>query len=559
VGAAAPAVNEASLGPVAAYGFDEGSGQRVADASDNSNDGATTARRTEAGRFGRALRMHRPSEAAIVPDDGSLRPRKNVTLEAWVRPDRGQGSRAIVVKEGGKRVAYALSTIGGRPQAVVNSGSTTHLARAASPLKPGRWTHLTAIYDGRTIRLLVGGVQAARTPASGKLLTARGPLRIGAGGTGGNRFLGRIDEVRIYARALKDAEVVRDMRRAVRSDPSGGSTRPVIVRPAPGRPPVSPTPGAGSPRAGGGTLQWGYVANSDFDNAINSAKSARGTVIRMEFAIGSSPASMEGAVSNAASKGMEVLLLAGFHQSMPSASQAQNLGNWARTFGPGGTFWAGRSDKQLASRFIEFGNESSFEYQGTRDRGGEYALRVKDAYIAMQAANPAMGLLVQADDGDCGCANWVNAMAAAVPDLGSMVAGWTVHPYGPKDEWTGRLERLISQTAAVGWSSAIPIDITEWGLATDNGRNLSDNYGWPTNQTYQQAADAVTTTVAQMQAAPGIGSRLRLFTYFQGHDQAASGSSGEREYYFGAVQNNGSDKGALTAALRAIADAHPAR
>ena len=239
----------------------------MADASDNANNGTTTAPRTEAGRFGRALRMDRPSEAAIIPDSASLRPAKAVTLEAWVRPDRADGSRAIVVKEGGNRVAYALSTTGGRPQAVVNSGSTTHVARAGSPLKPGRWTHLTATYDGRTVRLLVGGVEVARTPAAGKLLTARGPLRIGAGGTGGNRFLGRIDEVRVYGRALKHAEIVRDMHRAVRSDPAGGSTTPVIVKPSPvSATPSSPAPapGDGSPRSGGGTLQWGYVANSGF-------------------------------------------------------------------------------------------------------------------------------------------------------------------------------------------------------------------------------------------------------------------------------------------------------
>jgi hypothetical protein len=278
----------------------------------------------------------------------------------------------------------------------------------------------------------------------------------------------------------------------------------------------------------------------------------------MEFEIGASPASMAPDVAAAADKGIEVLLLAGFDSRIPSVSEAQNLGAWARTFGPGGSFWATRSDKALASRFIEFGNETSYSYQGTNDRGGEYALRFRDAYTAIQAANPRLGLLAQADDANCGCASWVNGMAGTVPNLGSMVAGWTVHPYGPKARWEPRIDRLISQTAAAGWSSGIPIDITEYGMATDNGRNLTDNYDWPTNQTYQQAADAVTLTVNQMVAKPGFGSRLRLFTYFQGHDQKASGTDNGREYYFGAMQNNGSPKGALTTTLMAIADAHPA-
>ena len=552
VGVASGAPDEGTTGPVAAYGFGERSGLRVADASDNANHGTTTARRTEAGRFGRALRMSRPSEAAIFPDDASLRPLKAVTIEAWVRPDPGGGSRTIVVKQGGGRVAYALSTTDGRPQAVVTSGSTTHLARAASPLRPGRWAHLTATYDGRYVRLFVGGVKVARTPSSGNLLTTRGPLRIGARGPGGDRFRGRIDEVRIYGRSLRPAEVAGDMRRAVRADPKGG-TRPVIVKPS--RAPA--TPPTGSPRAGAGTLQWGYVANSDIDKAVDNAAKAHGKIVRMEFDIGASTAEIQPHVAYAAAKGMEVILQAGWDSGLPSASAAQHMGEWARVFGPGGTFWATRTDKALASRFIEFGNENSYSYKGTENEGGTYALRFKDAYNAVQAANPATGLLAQADDANCGCTNWVDGMAGAVPDLGNMVAGWTVHPYGPKSRWQPRIDRLISQTAAKGWSSSIPIDITEYGMATDDGANLENNYDWPTNQTYQQAGDAVTLTVSQMLAYAPLASRLRVFTYYQGHDQQGSGT-GRREHYFGVMKNDGSAKGGLTAAVIAVADAHPA-
>ncbi len=585
-GAASPdAEPPAAAGPVAAYGFD-GTGPWVADASGNANHGATTAPRIEDGRFGRALSLDRPRAGAIVPDDPSLRPLRTLTLEAWVRPEPGRGSRAILVKDGGGRVAYGLSTRGGRPQAVINSGSRSHVARADSPLRPRVWTHLTATYDGRSVRLLVGGAEVAETPASGTLLSARGPLRIGAGGTGGDRFLGGIDEVRVYGRALRRPEILRDMRRAVRSDPAGGSTTPVIVNPLPVRPITPTTPTRPAPRAapvtpvtppvtpapvvppvppvdppepspGGGTLQWGYVANADINKAVDSAASGHGTVVRMEFGIGTGTATIAPHVAYAASKGMEVVLQAGFHGTMPSVAQAQSLGQWARAFGPGGTFWSTRSDGRLASRFIEFGNESSYSYQGTQNRGGEYAQRFEDAYDAIQLNNPNLGLLAQADDGNCGCPTWVNGMAATVPNLGAMVAGWTVHPYGPESRWKPRIDRLIAQTAARGWSSDIPIDITEYGMATDGGASLSNNYDWPVNQTYQQAADAVTLTVNRMLDYEPLASRLRLFTYFQGHDQQPSGT-GQREHYFGVVRNNGTDKGALTATLRVIADAHPA-
>jgi len=74
---------------------------------------------------------------------------------------------------------------------------------------------------------------------------------------------------------------------------------------------------------------------------------------------------------------------------------------------------------------------------------------------------------------------------------------------------------------------------------------------------YQQAGDAVTLVVGQMLGYAPLASRLRLFTYFQGHDQQASGT-GQREHYFGVMKSDGSPKGGLTTAVIAQADAHPA-
>ena len=69
------------------------------------------------------------------------------------------------------------------------------------------------------------------TPATGKLFSAQGPCASAPAGTGGERFMGSIDEVRVYGRALKRPEILRDMRHAVRSEPAGGSTTPIVVAP----------------------------------------------------------------------------------------------------------------------------------------------------------------------------------------------------------------------------------------------------------------------------------------------------------------------------------------
>ena len=69
-------------------------------------------------------------------------------------------------------------------------------------------------------------------------------------------------------------------------------------------------------------------------------------------------------------------------------------------------------------------------------------------------------------------------MYAAAPDLHTWIAGWVLHPYGPDylSESSTASMRRSARTAAAG----LKIYCTELGLATDDGRELSDNYGWPT-------------------------------------------------------------------------------
>jgi hypothetical protein len=73
--------------------------------------------------------------------------------------------------------------------------------------------------------------------------------------------------------------------------------------------------------------------------------------------------------------------------------------------------------------------------------------------------------------------------------------------------------------------------------------------------TYQEAAEAVTATVNAMHAR--FGARLRAVYLFQARDQRATGTSSDREYYFGAMQSNRAPKGAYTAAVQALLAAYP--
>ena len=285
---------------------------------------------------------------------------------------------------------------------------------------------------------------------------------------------------------------------------------------------------------------------------------------RMEFEIGTPASQLAPVVEAYARAGIRPLLLAGFDARIPSTAEAQNLATWATAFGPGGSFWRGKNiPASMAVTDIEFGNETNnpYQYGFTEDwyeepafiqRAEEYARRLRDAQAAIAQTGAQVGLLGIADQYG-GHTSWDEAMFRAVPDLGQRVAGWTVHPYGPK--WWTEIDNMLANTQAHGAPSTIPVYVTEWGVSSDNGRCLSDNYGWNPCMTYQEAASALDSTVAAMRAR--YGTRLRALYVFQARDQRASGTSSDREYYFGALQSNQASKGPYTAEVQGLLAANP--
>jgi hypothetical protein len=323
---------------------------------------------------------------------------------------------------------------------------------------------------------------------------------------------------------------------------------------------------AGSTAHGGpGVFEMGAVVGSAQLWELSWLQQLGAHTARMEFPIDTPVSVLEPVVEGYAKAGIQPLLLAGFNGHIPSQAETQNLARWALAFGPGGSFWRSRSlPAGAAVANIEFGNETNNPYQFGEtsetwyedpsfiQRAEEYARRLKSAQIAIAQSGAPVGLLGIADQYG-GHRTWVEAMFRAVPDLGQRVSGWTVHPYGR--EWRTPIDNLIAGTQAHGAPSNIPIYVTEWGLASDNGRCLSNNFGWNPCMTYAEAAGALDSTVTAMRAR--YGSRLRAFYLFQARDQQPSGASTNREYYFGALQSNHGTKGAYTAEVQSLLAANP--
>lgn len=203
-----------SIGLVAAYGFEELTGDQADDSSGQGNDGLISgAHRTREGRFGNALYFDGRSDWITVNDTDSLDLTTGMALELWVYPIRTMsGWHCPLLKEQTNGLVYSLcaNTDANQPSTSVHINEDQTLA-GGTALPQRQWTHLAATYDGATQRLYVNGSEVASQPLSGSIAISSGPLRIGGNSVWGEFFNGFIDEVRIYDRALTASEIQIDM------------------------------------------------------------------------------------------------------------------------------------------------------------------------------------------------------------------------------------------------------------------------------------------------------------------------------------------------------------
>jgi PKD repeat protein len=199
-----------NTGLVAAYGFEEGKGAQAADSSGNGNLGTVATASWTAGRFGNALSFDGQLAAVTIPDAPSLDLTTGMTLEAWVYPTALNGVTDIIYKDTIKYYLVGSMTAGSAPSVGGDFASTSLSGTSALPLNT--WSHVAGTYDGNTMRLYVNGVLVSSTAQTGNISTSLGSLMIGGNPSApGKGWVGKIDEVRIYNRALGVAEIQTDM------------------------------------------------------------------------------------------------------------------------------------------------------------------------------------------------------------------------------------------------------------------------------------------------------------------------------------------------------------
>ncbi|MEO2005860.1 MAG: LamG domain-containing protein [Candidatus Poribacteria bacterium] len=194
------------------------SGDTVQDVWGDSDGVINGALESATGRVGGALEFDGVSEIEIDGTDAlNLNGLDSFSVVAWANaasdaPVEGAvpglccGSIVAQRDVNGWALRYDAREVGTEYEFIVNTGSWQGDGAFGAPQFPaGEWHHLAGVLDAGTMAIYLDGALLMELPDAGALSSEGSELDIGHAGDGG--FVGLIDEVGVYNRALSADEV----------------------------------------------------------------------------------------------------------------------------------------------------------------------------------------------------------------------------------------------------------------------------------------------------------------------------------------------------------------
>jgi len=205
---------------VAAYDFGEGSGTTTADASPSGITATLQGATWTTGHSGNALSFNGSSNYADLGNPAALRLTGSMTVSAWVLETGNVGDDGQIIAKSNGTTGWQLKSTpdtGARTFGVAVNAAVQRYSRTVRALNT--WYHVAGVYNAstRTLDIYVNGVLDNGTlvgtvPTSQK--DAAVNVNIGRR-TGGFYIKGKVDDVRVYNRALSPAEIQADMNSAL--------------------------------------------------------------------------------------------------------------------------------------------------------------------------------------------------------------------------------------------------------------------------------------------------------------------------------------------------------
>ncbi len=166
------------------------------------------------GHHGTAQLFDGSTSCISIADDGQLQ-LATLTLALWTRQDAPVRQSALSKLFGtGSDDSWQIENTSTSLRCVRFTSRHSGLADTVSPdnvVILNRWHHLAATWDGATKRLFLDGVEQRNVPVATPIMYDNGPLLVGCDNNAAvdvTHYLGALDDVQIYNRALDSGEVL---------------------------------------------------------------------------------------------------------------------------------------------------------------------------------------------------------------------------------------------------------------------------------------------------------------------------------------------------------------
>lgn len=153
---------------------------------------------------------------------------EHFTVSLWFKVSDKTGVQQLVGQDwsGGASTFMLYSWEGTLGGALYIQGNGIPFQVWGPPLTPNQWYHAVYSYDGSKTSMYVDGFRGVYADQTGTLAKVRAPLYIGSRGVA-DRMRGSVDDIRIYNRALSQAEVT-----ALFTERTTTPVAPTLVAPA---------------------------------------------------------------------------------------------------------------------------------------------------------------------------------------------------------------------------------------------------------------------------------------------------------------------------------------
>ncbi|MFA8299121.1 MAG: LamG-like jellyroll fold domain-containing protein [Hyphomicrobiales bacterium] len=151
------------------------------------------------------------NDSIVVPSFDAMKLDKAFSAEFWIYPEKYPSSSVPILKKGDNNLNISLT----------KNGAIDNSRAVSTPLTPFKWSHVAVVYDGsHLMRTFIDGALVSEETNVDFFKSNDEPLVI-VGKNGNDGFIGRLDEVRIWSKALTQEEIITNRKSMLTGNEEG--------------------------------------------------------------------------------------------------------------------------------------------------------------------------------------------------------------------------------------------------------------------------------------------------------------------------------------------------